>query len=80
MVYRLPNGYSGRYYFLGSVAFMTGNSASSVGPCGGSASSIGAGFKSRPAVSHAEGQRTWTATGHLIVPALSRRRAGGKYH
>ena len=26
-------------------------------------------------LSHADGQRTWTATGHLIVPALSRRRA-----
>ena len=26
-------------------------------------------------LSHADGQRTWTATGHLIVPALSRRKA-----
>ena len=26
-------------------------------------------------LSHTDGQRTWTATGHLIVPALSRRRA-----
>ena len=26
-------------------------------------------------LSHADGQRTWTATGHLIVPALSQRRA-----
>ena len=26
-------------------------------------------------LSHADGQRTWTATGHLIVPALSRMRA-----
>ena len=26
-------------------------------------------------VSRADGQRTWTTTGHLIVPALSRRRA-----
>ena len=36
---------------------MTGSSASSVRPCGGSASSVGSGFKSRRAIE----PRRWTA-------------------
>ena len=35
----------------------------------------GQALKRRPAAKPRDGQRTWTATGHLIVPALSRRRA-----
>ena len=36
----------------------------------------GQGLKAGLRLRHADGQRTWTAPGHLIVPALSRRRVG----
>ena len=58
--YRLPKDWGGRYNILGIVAFMTGTSvigrafltgtsASSVGPCGRNASSVRPAFKSMPA-------------------------------